>query len=447
MLEEIVAGWDSIEPVFLANVALRKPFMLLGRHGVCKTTVAKQLSRIYGSDGFRFYDCTKDDLISIAGIPIPEQLAQGKLEFSRHDRTIWEARVIVVDELTRANKENQNLWLEILEEKTCFGKELHYECLIATMNPESYASTFKLDQALLDRFYAVVPVPELQQGTPAQVYERIIRMNLSAAQSEPDIEAIRQRLAEIRSNYKKLTTSEVVETVAEYVGNFMEILLSQTDCYVSPRKAVQLSEEILALGAGCGSDLDKAAQLALTYTLSVPLQIEPGLLLQIHENIKPLLLGALLPEDKLRLELGKLCESDELLCYLEQKAAEIAELLPYDEVETLLAKLQSQLSEHSPAVWRLQQVLAAMEGHEEQQRQAEGKAVLYLIARLEAIVATIADRCIYSRRDVEMKDKVKAFLALLESLPLPQETLAFLFSEAAEDHSRVISFIEKGEFQ
>ena len=43
MLEEIVAGWDSIEPVFLANVALRKPFILLGRHGVGRPAQASTL--------------------------------------------------------------------------------------------------------------------------------------------------------------------------------------------------------------------------------------------------------------------------------------------------------------------------------------------------------------------------------------------------------------------
>ena len=112
------------------------------------------------------------------GIPVPQKLARGKLEFSKHDRSIWNAKVIVIDELSRANRENQNLWLEILEEKTCFGNRLYYEALIATMNPESYAATFKLDEALLDRFYAVVPVPELQRGTSSETFQRVIRRNL-----------------------------------------------------------------------------------------------------------------------------------------------------------------------------------------------------------------------------------------------------------------------------
>jgi len=178
MLENLVIGWQEIEPVFMVNIALKRPFILLGRHGTCKTTCAKEIAKIYGKKSFRFYDATKDDLISIAGIPIPQKLAKGKLEFSEHDRSIWHAKVIVIDELTRANRENQNLWLEILEEKTCFGKKLCYEALIATMNPESYAATFKLDEALLDRFYAVVPVPDLQKGTTNEIFKKVIKMNL-----------------------------------------------------------------------------------------------------------------------------------------------------------------------------------------------------------------------------------------------------------------------------
>jgi len=136
MLEGIVVGWEGIEDVFLANLAMKNPFILVGRHGICKTKVSKEIAKIYQNDTdshFRFYDATKDDLISIAGIPIPEELKKGKLAFSHHDRTIWEARCIVVDEISRANKENSNLWLEILEEHTCFGVKLPYETFIASL--------------------------------------------------------------------------------------------------------------------------------------------------------------------------------------------------------------------------------------------------------------------------------------------------------------------------
>jgi len=136
MLQKIVIGWEDIEDVFLANLAIKKPFILMGRHGICKTTVAREIAKIYRNHDdshFRFYDATKDDLISIAGIPMPEELKKGRLTFSEHDRSIWKAKIIVVDEISRANKENQNLWLEILEEHTCFGKKLVYSTFIASL--------------------------------------------------------------------------------------------------------------------------------------------------------------------------------------------------------------------------------------------------------------------------------------------------------------------------
>ena len=94
MLQKIVVGWENIEDVFLANLAIKKPFILMGKHGICKTTVARSIAKIYQNHDdshFRFYDATKDDLISIAGIPMPEELKKGRLTFSEHDRSFWKA--------------------------------------------------------------------------------------------------------------------------------------------------------------------------------------------------------------------------------------------------------------------------------------------------------------------------------------------------------------------
>ncbi|GAI08892.1 unnamed protein product [marine sediment metagenome] len=230
MLEGIVVGWEDIEDVFIANLAMKRPFILVGRHGICKTKVSKEISKIYQNDvdsHFRFYDATKDDLISIAGIPIPEQLKKGKLAFSHHDRTIWEAIVIVVDEISRANKDNSNLWLEILEEHTCFGIKLPYETFIATMNPETYASTFQLDEALIDRFYAVIPVPEFQQAGAGKIAE-IIRLNFGDRENGVGVSEIRAKLEVTRENFRKLRShEEFFEAVVEFVSRFIEVLLSQ----------------------------------------------------------------------------------------------------------------------------------------------------------------------------------------------------------------------------
>ena len=98
-------GYDDLEPVILGLMAMNKSFMLIGRHGTGKTRLARILSRGYGEGTFAFSDATKDDLISIAGIPDPEAIRNGSLRFVPQKRGIWDKSTIVVDEITRAGKD------------------------------------------------------------------------------------------------------------------------------------------------------------------------------------------------------------------------------------------------------------------------------------------------------------------------------------------------------
>jgi MoxR-like ATPase len=168
LLGRINHGYDHLAPVLLGLVALGKHILLIGRHGTGKTRLARILASGIGDGSFAFFDATKDDLVAIAGIPDVTAMQDGVLRFVPHARTIWGKTTIVVDEITRATRENQNLWLEILEARTCFGLPLACRCIIATANPTSYAAAFQLDEALLDRFHAVLPVPEFQEGVNAE---------------------------------------------------------------------------------------------------------------------------------------------------------------------------------------------------------------------------------------------------------------------------------------
>jgi MoxR-like ATPase len=446
MLENLVIGWQEIEPVFLVNVALSKPFILLGRHGTCKTTCAKEIAKIYGRKSFRFYDATKDDLISIAGIPIPQKLARGKLEFSKHDRSIWHAKVIVIDELTRANRENQNLWLEILEEKTCFGKKLCYEALIATMNPESYAATFKLDEALLDRFYAVLPVPDLQKGTPSKTFKEVIRMNLK--EHDLNKEKMTRLIHRIKSVYLLLHKNRnIIDPVSEYVSSCMEILLNKVNVYVSPRKTIHLVEEILGLGAYLKLHdkedfLTEAAKTALTYVLGIPFKIKTEVLSQIHSNLKRILLKKTIGStDKIRIELAKLQDNRSLFKYLKKNIKRIKERLPFDEVDKLLAQVIEKSSE--PDLPALRDLLERIGGHEEQQRIITGRILFYEIETVDKIQKYLTNYKIHNDQDFEILSQLRSFAETLKKLPLNRSMEKFIFKKEI-DYKQMLRHIRKG---
>ena len=51
LLDHVVVGYENVEPVIVANVALRMNFILVGCRGTCKTTLARTLAQGY-ANGF-----------------------------------------------------------------------------------------------------------------------------------------------------------------------------------------------------------------------------------------------------------------------------------------------------------------------------------------------------------------------------------------------------------
>lgn len=452
MLEGIVVGWENIEDVFIANLAMKKPFILVGRHGICKTKVSKEVAKIYQNkvdSHFRFYDATKDDLISIAGIPIPEKLKEGKLEFSRHDRTIWEAKIIVVDEISRAGKENSNLWLEILEEHTCFGIMLPYETFIATMNPETYASTFQMDEALIDRFYAVIPVPDFQQARADKIGE-IIKLNFENRDDGAGVDEIRAKLETTQGNYAKLRSDEeFFEAVVGFVSRFIEVLLSQRsesgvrvtksgeDFFISPRKAIQTTEEILGICATQmalqNEELNKSivedsAYKALIYTICIPMQLEENGIKQLFEQMKQILFQFKMSEaDKIRLKLGG--RGEQVYEFFMEDHEKIQKHLKVDEVEKLVGQL-TKFAREENKILDFFHCLSKMDGLEEWKRRVGSEVIVILEERLKNFFeGAVRNRRVASEQDAEKLEKIREFIQGFRTLPFSEEATKFLLEE------------------
>lgn len=349
LIERINYGYGALEPVVVGLMAMNKSFMLIGRHGVGKSRLARVLSRGSGEQGFVFYDATKDDLVTIAGIPDPESIKSGRLRFVPHQRTIWDKSTVVVDEITRAGKESQNLWLEILEERTCFGLPLAYRTLIATANPESYAAAFQLDEALLDRFHAVIPVPELQEGLDAEDVHAMVRL---AATPDPGPEPaeIARVFAAIQQAHAELLAEGAMERVALYLGRVVPAILSALrdggPKYLSPRTyARNLPETLLALAAyhrvaGSPDPLRRAAVEALRYAVATKLQMKTVVLDQIHQAAEALLQSRELPaSERIRLEVAAPATFEQRVAYVRENWSSLVGALTPDEVEKVLGEL------------------------------------------------------------------------------------------------------------
>ena len=349
ILERINYGYEEFEAVIIGLMAMNRNFMLIGRHGAGKTRLAKALSKGYGEGGYVFYDATKDDLLTVAGIPDAEAIRNGVLKFTPHQRTIWDKSTVVVDEITRANRESQNLWLEILEERTCFGIPLVYRSLIATANPESYAAAFQLDDALLDRFYALIPVPELQEGIDSTQVKRLLNLTLTPSE-KLDAEELSRIFNQIQSIYETKAKVEWRPKVIEYLSIFVPKLLLLSGAkgryYISPRTYSRiLPESILAVAScyelsGTAEPLLRAAEDCAKYCLSTKFQIPLQAILGTHEAAKACLkTGGASEEESLRLSMQSISTFEQRLDLLRKEGDRIFARLALDEQEKFLGEL------------------------------------------------------------------------------------------------------------
>jgi hypothetical protein len=402
LLNRINYGYSDIEPIVTSLMAVHKNFMLIGKHGAGKTRISKELSRGFGERGFIFYDATKDDLITIAGIPDSNSLQNGKLKFSSHERTIWDKTTIVVDEITRAGKESQNLWLEIIEEKTCFGIPLSYRTLIATANPESYAAAFQLDDALLDRFYAVIPVPELQAGIREDQILEMLGLTFNTENNSPKSEELARFFSEIQTARIKIMESEEKNKVMSYTSSFISVLLKKLvdgeNTYISPRTySRNFPETILAVSAyfnvmGETEYLEKGAREAFKYCLSTKLKIPPQILEFIHQETKNRLRKEALTEaEKLRISLNLVSGFEEGLTFLQNKWKEILEIAPRDEVDKIIGSLFGQASKvgEKEKLVRLRSVLDSLGYRGDVFRKLDGSLILTLNNSLNTIMPVL----------------------------------------------------------
>ncbi len=363
ILDKCVVGWDTVEPVFMTNVAIQRAAIYLGKHGTGKTTAAKLLGRLYKDGEFRFYDAPKTDLIALAGIPDPKGLMNGKYEFCRHENTIWDAKVVLVDEISRANKASQNMWLEILQEKKLMGKPLVYETLLATMNPQSYSSVLSLDAALADRFSAVVNIPDPGQDADlnSQTLE-ILNLNVNPDKyliEEQTIKEMKHALKEIKQNYDSYIADKNVRmAVFEYVASLISIVYDKSGSdkdriYISRRKPVQLAEQILGLGAyyttiGRNRPLERGAQDAILHTISSPLKIDPKIVNLAHEKFHELLSSAQMSrEERLRLKLTSMGTIEEKLGFIVKEKDSVAKW-PLADLEKELRDIFTSITNNHP---------------------------------------------------------------------------------------------------
>lgn len=322
VIDKFLFGWNELEPVLLSCLANGDNFLLIGKHGSGKTSFVRFMASALAEKekGKPFvvtkYNMDKESMLSMVGCPSPEALAKGKFEFSIHERSVLKADAILMDEITRASKDNQNMVLEILEEKTVFGMPLKYRFVAATANDHTYKGAMKLDAALLDRFVAVIPIPDAHGSNDmaafgAEEIAEVIRLNYGARKAnkqEANEELVKTILA-IRKKNRELWKSEdlkdVRENVIDFASKFMSQLInalkdkskgSKEATFISLRQIgnhfIKLIMSMASYYRAIKNDpeyLKSAAWETIKYTLVTKLGISSDLARPIFDNLKDLL--------------------------------------------------------------------------------------------------------------------------------------------------------------
>lgn len=127
-----------------------RPVLLVGPHGVGKTSVLRSLATNFNLKMHELNAATLDPFVHIVGIPVNHE---GKVTMTPPEE-LQDAELLFVDEINRADRPTRNALFELICDHSVNGKKLEkLKLVVAAMNPpEEGYQVDALDEAMDDRF-------------------------------------------------------------------------------------------------------------------------------------------------------------------------------------------------------------------------------------------------------------------------------------------------------
>lgn len=147
--------FDKDDQEFLINAG--KPVLLIGPHGVGKTSVLRSLATNFNMEMHELNASTLDPFVHIVGIPVTHE---GKVTMTPPD-ALQSAELLFIDEVNRADRPTRNALFELICDKSVNGRKLpNLKLIVAAMNPpDGDYQVDALDAAMDDRFLYRFNVP------------------------------------------------------------------------------------------------------------------------------------------------------------------------------------------------------------------------------------------------------------------------------------------------
>jgi MoxR-like ATPase len=234
-----IYGYDDIEDFVLAGLVTGDPVLLVGTHGTAKTMMCERLARAMGLK-FIAYDASKALFEDVLGFPDPYSIKEKKIEYVATDLSIDGKEFVLIDEISRANYQMQNKWLEIIRSRRIMGKTLDsLKYVFAAMNPPGYPGTKTLDPALSGRFCFIVWLPHF--SSLKEQDKNLVISNLG----DDDAKMLRRRVEE-KIDYEgiKVELSSFLEDVRSRIYPEIEAKLrAPIERFIQAFAAAQAEEE------------------------------------------------------------------------------------------------------------------------------------------------------------------------------------------------------------
>jgi hypothetical protein len=127
-----------------------RPVLLIGKHGVGKTTVLRSIADNCGLKMHELNAATLDPFVHIVGIPV----TAGERVVLTPPQELMDAQLLFIDEINRSDRQTRNALFEIICDHSINGQKLpNLKLVVAAMNPpDDTYHVDELDPAMDDRF-------------------------------------------------------------------------------------------------------------------------------------------------------------------------------------------------------------------------------------------------------------------------------------------------------
>lgn len=246
-----IYGMEEVEDFILASLVTGDPLLLVGDVGSAKTLLSRKIAESLNLK-FHAYDASKALFEDVIGFPNPEDFEKGEINYVPTPISIWDKEFILIDEISRAEPQMQNKWLEVIRERKIMGVKLkNLKYIFGAMNPPDYLGTNYLDRAFAGRFAFIIEVPSISKMQEKEMKKIIDAVSdedapmINEERKSDNCKELGKFIEECRKDFIRVR-KEMGKRVKRYIIYLLEEI-KNSDLFIDGRRAGMIYRNILSV--------------------------------------------------------------------------------------------------------------------------------------------------------------------------------------------------------